>query len=174
MNVKRTAMIGVAAVAVAVWISAATTSNVRTVVPVVPAKASVVDKSGAELAVEVKRLHERLRPSDTPVHSRDLFRYAGKGSASAAAAAVTAAPPAPAVQEQAFAPLVAPLKLEGLAEDQGDQGPVRTAIISGFGDIFLVKLGDSVTSRYRVAKISPDAVELTDLSNNTPLRLALR
>jgi hypothetical protein len=25
-----------------------------------------------------------------------------------------------------------------------------------------------------VAKISPDAVELTDLSNNTPLRLALR
>jgi hypothetical protein len=173
MNVKRTAMIGVAAVALAVWISAATTSNVRTVVPVVPAKASVVDKSGAELAVEVKRLHERLRPSDTPVHSRDLFRYAGKGSASAAAV-VTAAPPAPAVQEQAFAPLVAPLKLEGLAEDQGDQGPVRTAIISGFGDIFLVKVGDSVTSRYRVAKISPDAVELTDLSNNTPLRLALR
>jgi hypothetical protein len=173
MNVKRTAMIGVAAVAVAVWISAATTSNVRTVVPVVPAKASVVDKSGAELAVEVKRLHERLRPSDTPVHSRDLFRYAGKGSASAAAV-VTAAPPASAVQEQAFAPLVAPLKLEGLAEDQGDQGPVRTAIISGFGDIFLVKVGDSVTSRYRVAKISPDAVELTDLSNNTPLRLALR
>jgi hypothetical protein len=173
MNVKRTAMIGVAAVALAVWISAATTSNVRTVVPVVPAKASVVDKSGAELAVEVKRLHERLRPSDTPVHSRDLFRYAGKGSASAAAV-VTAAPPAPAVQEQAFAPLVAPLKLEGLAEDHGDQGPVRTAIISGFGDIFLVKVGDSVTSRYRVAKISPDAVELTDLSNNTPLRLALR
>jgi hypothetical protein len=173
MNVKRTAMIGVAAVALAVWISAATTSNVRTVVPVVPAKASVVDKSGAELAVEVKRLHERLRPSDTPVHSRDLFRYAGKGSASAAAV-VTAAPPAPAVQEQAFAPLVAPLKLEGLAEDQGDQGPVRTAIISGFGDIFLVKVGDSVTSRYRVAKISPDAVELTDLSNNAPLRLALR
>jgi hypothetical protein len=35
-------------------------------------------------------------------------------------------------------------------------------------------VGDSVTSRYRVAKISPDAVELTDLSNNTPLRLALR
>jgi hypothetical protein len=51
---------------------------------------------------------------------------------------------------------------------------VRTAIISGFGDIFLVKEGDSVTLRYRVAKISPDAVELTDLTDNTPLRLALR
>src|SRR6476646_2757282 len=104
MNVKRTAMIGVAGVAVAVWISAATTSNVRTVVPVVPAKTSVIDKSGAELAVEVKRLHERLRPSDTPVHSRDLFRYAANGSASAPV--VTAASPASAVQEQPLAPLV--------------------------------------------------------------------
>jgi hypothetical protein len=69
---------------------------------------------------------------------------------------------------------VAPLKLEGLAEDRGDQGPVRTAIISGFGDIFLVKEGDHVTLRYTVAKISPDAVELTDLTDNTALRLALR
>jgi hypothetical protein len=69
---------------------------------------------------------------------------------------------------------VAPLKLEGLAEDHGDQGAVRTAIISGFGDIFLAKEGDNVTLRYRVAKISPDAVELTDLTDNTPLRLALR
>jgi hypothetical protein len=172
MNVKRTAMIGVAGVAVAVWISAATTSNMRTVAPVVPAKPNVIDKSGAQLAVEVKRLHDRLRPGDTPVHSRDLFRYAA--SASASAPVVTTAPAAPPVQEQPLAPLVAPLKLEGLAENNGDQGPVRTAIISGFGDFFLVKEGDSVTSRYRVAKISPDAVELTDLTDNTPLRLALR
>ena len=70
--------------------------------------------------------------------------------------------------------MVSPLKLEGLAEDHGDQGPVRTAIISGFGDIFLVKEGDSVTLRYRVAKISADAVDLTDLTDDTPLRLALR
>jgi hypothetical protein len=172
MNVKRTAMIGVAGVAVAVWISAATTSNMRTVVPVVPAKPSVIDKSGAELAVEVKRLHERLRPSDLPSQSRDLFRFAAR--ASTTAPLTKASPATPAVQDQAFAPIVAPLKLEGLAEDHGDHGPVRTAIISGFGDIFLVKEGDRVTSRYRVAKISPDAVELTDLTNNTPLRLALR
>src|SRR5262249_55028117 len=92
MNVKRTAMIGVAAVAVAVWISAATTSNTRTVAPIVPTKSNVVDKSGAELAIEVKRLHERLRPSDTPVHSRDLFRYAGRTSAPAPPTTVTATP----------------------------------------------------------------------------------
>src|SRR5215470_11061939 len=171
MNVKRTAMIGVAGVAVAVWISAAATSNMRTVAPVVPTKPNVVDKSGAALAVEVKRLHERLRPTDAPVHSRDLFRYAGRTSVPAPT--VPAAPAAP-VAQQPLLPIVAPLKLEGLAEDRGDQGPVRTAIISGFGDIFLAKEGDNVTSRYRVAKISPDAVELTDLNDNTPLRLALR
>ena len=45
---------------------------------------------------------------------------------------------------------------------------------TGFGEIFLVKEGDSVTLRYRVAKISSEAVELTDLTDNTPLRLALR
>jgi len=173
MNVKRTMMIGAAGGAVAVWIAAAATSNTRPVAPIAPVKTNAaVEKSGAELAVEVKRLHERLRPSDTPIHSRDLFRYAAKPSAEASApsAAVPIAPSA------AVPPPVAvqPLKLEGLAEDGSDQGVVRTAIISGFGDIFLVKEGENVTSRYRVAKISPDAVELTDLTDDTPVRLALR
>jgi hypothetical protein len=172
MNVKRTVMIGAAGGAVAVWIAAAATSNTRTVAPIVPVKTNVIDKSGAELAVEVQRLHERLRPSDTPLQSRDLFRYAAKpvvSSGSTAAATFVAPPPEPPP-----AATVAPLKLEGLAEDHGDQGAVRTAIISGFGDIFLVKEGENVTLRYRVAKISADAVELTDLTDNTPLRLALR
>lgn len=172
MNVKRIVMIGVAGGAVAVWIAAAATSNTRTIAPIVPVKPNVIDKSGAELAVEVKRLHERLRPSDTPLHSRDLFRYAARPAASSGSTttATFVAPP----PEPPPAAIVAPLKLEGLAEDHGDQGTVRTAIISGFGDIFLVKEGDQVTLRYRVAKISPDAVELTDLTDNTPLRLALR
>src|SRR5215468_10334914 len=117
MNVKRTAMIGVAGVAIAVWISAAATSNMRTVAPVVPTKPNVVDKSGAALAVEVKRLHERLRPTDAPVHSRDLFRYAGRTSVPVPT--VPAAPAASAAQQQPLLPIVAPLKLEGLAEDQG-------------------------------------------------------
>ena len=172
MNVKRTVMIGAAGGAVAVWIAAAATSNTRTVVPIVPVKTNVVDKSGADLAVEVRRLHERLRPSDTPLHSRDLFRYAAK-PAVPAGATVAPASVAPSA-EQPPAATVSPLKLEGLAEDHGDQGTVRTAIISGFGDIFLAKEGENVTPRYRVAKISPDAVELTDLTDNTPLRLALR
>src|SRR4029079_3918978 len=82
MNVKRTVMIGVAGGAGAVWIAAAATSNTRTIAPLVAVKPNVIDKSGAQLAVEVRRLHERLRPSDTPLHSRDLFRYAGRPAGS--------------------------------------------------------------------------------------------
>src|SRR5215831_2556002 len=94
MDVKRAVMIGVAGVAVAVWISAAATSNTRNLAPVIPTKPNVVDKSGAELAVEVKRLHERLRPSDPPVHSRDLFRYAARPSTPAVPApGIPVAPP---------------------------------------------------------------------------------
>jgi len=173
MNVKRAVMIGAAGGAVAVWIAAAATSTSRQVVPVVSTKPTVVDKSGAALAVEVRRLHERLRPSDTPLHSRDLFQYAGRsaGAASSRPASAPVAVPPPA---QAAPEVVAPLKLEGLAEDQSPSGPVRTAIISGFGEIFLVKEGDPVTLRYRVTKISAEAVELTDPSTNTTLLLALR
>ena len=65
-------------------------------------------------------------------------------------------------------------KLAGIAEDAGADGPVRTAIISGGGQLFMVKEGETVTPRYRVAKISADVVELTDVIDNSVRRLALR
>ena len=65
------------------------------------------------------------------------------------------------------APIVRPappaLKLSGIAEDATPDGLVRTAILSGFGQLFLAKEGDNVTERYRVVQISSDVVELTDL-----------
>ena len=45
--------------------------------------------------------------------------------------------------------------------------PVRTAIISGEGQLYMVKEGEAVTPRYRVAKISADVVELVDLFDNS-------
>jgi len=67
-----------------------------------------------------------------------------------------------------------PLKLAGIAEDEGADGPVRMAFISGGGQLFMVKEGDAVTARYRVAKISADVVELTDAIDNSVRRLPLR
>ena len=45
----------------------------------------------------------------------------------------------------------------------GPTVPSALAFISGGGQLFMVKEGDTVTPRYRVAKISADVVELTDV-----------
>jgi hypothetical protein len=66
------------------------------------------------------------------------------------------------------------LKLSGIAEDETADGPVRTAILSGFGQLFLVKEGEAVAERYRVLRISSDVVELADLTEGHTIRLVLR
>ena len=77
----------------------------------------------------------------------------------------------------AAAPLPPPLILAGLAEDAGPNGPVRTAIISGAGQVFLVKEGEAFSLRgitYRVARVSENSVELVEASDGTPRTLSLK
>jgi hypothetical protein len=172
MNVKRTATIVVAGGAFGAWLYAAATSGNRDRVESIVMKPPSIDSRGAALAGEIARLHERLRPTATPRQpGRDLFSF------------VSAAPPRPApVQLPTAAPVDAPiarpappaLKLSGIAEDATPAGLVRTAILSGFGQLFLAKEGDSVAERYRVVHISSDVVELTDVAEGGTLRLALR
>jgi len=173
MNLKRTATIGVVGGALAAWLASAATSN-RPLPPPTITRTPPIDLRGAELADEIARLHERLRPTTTPNQpGRNLFSFR---AARRAAAVDVAAPPAPAAITEAPLPRPAlpPLKLAGIAEDEGPEGPVRTAIISGEGQLFMVKEGDAVTLRYRVAKISSDVVELTDLTDNSVRRIALK
>ncbi len=67
---------------------------------------------------------------------------------------------APIVEPLAFAaPAATPepaFALIGVAEDGG----VRTAIISGQGQLFMVKDGELVAERYRVTHVGADAVDL--------------
>ena len=172
MNLKRTATIGVVGAALAAWLASAATSN-RAVPPPIVIRPPAIDSRGAELADEIARLHERLRPTTTPSQpGRNLFTFR---AARAQAPAPVAPPPAPAnVEAPVVRDALPTLKLAGIAEDADDDGPVRTAIISGDGQLFMVKEGDAVTLRYRVAKISVDVVELTDLTDNSVRRLALR
>jgi hypothetical protein len=65
-------------------------------------------------------------------------------------------------------------KLIGIAEDPGPDGPIRTAIISGHSEVFLVAEGDPVAFTYRVAKISGEAVELVHQGDGSVVRLALK
>jgi hypothetical protein len=70
------------------------------------------------------------------------------------------------------------LTLVGVAEDFDQDGAaLRTAVISGSGQLFLAKERDTVTDRgvsYTVAQIFPESVELTDPRDGTTLRLTLK
>jgi len=172
MDLKRTATLVVVGAALAVWLASAATS-MRAVPPPIVVPPSPIDSRGAALAEEVARLRERLRPTATPNQpSRNLFSFRS-GPARVPAPVAPAPPP---IIEAPVAPRPAQpsLKLAGIAEDEGPNGPVRTAIIAGEGQLFMVKEGDAVTLRYRVSKISADVVELTDLTDNSVRRLALK
>ncbi|HEV8345005.1 MAG TPA: hypothetical protein VGQ16_00460 [Vicinamibacterales bacterium] len=172
MNLKRAATIGVVGGALAVWLASAATSN-HSLPPPIIVPPSPIDSRGAALAEEVARLHERLRPTATPNQpSRNLFSFRSAPARTLPPAPV--APPPAIVEAPAPRPAQPSLKLAGIAEDDGPNGPERTAIIAGDGQLFMVKEGDAVTLRYRVAKISADVVELTDLTDNSVRRLALK
>ena len=62
------------------------------------------------------------------------------------------------------------LVLLGLAED----GSTRTAIIGSGDDLVMATEGQTIVGRYRLSKISPDGVELTDLVTGATRRLFLK
>jgi hypothetical protein len=174
MNMKRMAAIVVAGAALAAWLTAAATSGNRDVETRVVERAAPINARADALAGEIARLHERLRPAATPRQpGRNLFQFTA-ARARPAPAAVAPPPPAEPARLVPVASPPPPFKLIGIAEDTGPDGPVRTAIVSAPGQLYLAKEGQSVTPRYRVAKISADVVEFTDEGDNSVLRLALR
>ena len=66
------------------------------------------------------------------------------------------------------------MRLIGISEDPGPDGPIRIAFITTPGQLFNVKEGQTVLDRYRVAKITGEVVELADLTDGSVKRLALR
>ena len=171
MNVRRVVWFGVSALAIATWFAAASTSGVRApVITVSPARPTALDRSSAILQSEISRLHERIGPTVTPSRSRDLFRFNVR--------AVERQAPSPHPSVEAVEAPVAPprptFKLIGIAEDASEAGTMRTAILSGLGDVFLVKSGESFAGQYRVDQVSADAVQLTDTTTAASTTLVLR
>jgi hypothetical protein len=172
MHVKRTATLVVVGVPVAAWLYAAVTSGPRSAPVVSSERVSPVEARSEALAAEIARLHERLRPDAAPRQpARNLFAFTAH-SVPASAPVQHAALNEAVVQAPVAAP--PPFKLIGVAEDASPEGPVRTAIVAAPGQMFLVKEGEMVTARFRVARISADVVELTDAIDGSTLRLALR
>jgi len=173
MNVKLIAAIGAVGGALAVWLAAASTMLTQPVVDTSEPKTTAVELRGAALAAEITRLRERLRPTSAPqLPSRNLFEFSRTAPARAASPAPRDLPEAEAPRPAPAAP--PPLRLVGMAEDAGPEGPVRTAIISGFGQLFIVREGERVTARYQVAKISGEAAEIRDLGDNSTITLVLK
>jgi hypothetical protein len=170
MKQKRTAAIVIGGGLLAAWIVGATTSNRDTTEPIVFTP-SPMDMQGATLANEIARLHERLRPAATPRQpGRNLFAF----RAAPAPVAPPVAPPAVLTERPPAIPAEPALRLVGVAEDPGPDGPVRTAIISGNGQLFLAKEGDQVTPRYQVLRVSAEVVELIDVGDGSSRRLAMK
>lgn len=171
MNITRTVLIGVAGGALAAWFAAASTSSTQPVL-VQPAGPRAVDKSGAELAAEIGRLHEHLHPTVEPDQpARDLFAF--RARASRAIPTNSDAQPVVAASTDP-GPRPAPFSLIGVAEDSG----VRTAIVSGSGELFLVKEGERFAGdRYTVVRIEDAAIEVADAAGEPgagAFRLALK
>jgi hypothetical protein len=160
---KRTVLLVLVLGALAAWLAAASTSAVRRTPPFV-AKPSAIDRRGAALAAEIERLHERLRPTAAPEYNRNLFQFAPRAVAPLPIVAPPVAPLAPPP------PVEPPFKLIGIAEDSG----TRTAILSSPAQLLMVKEGDPVASKYRVRGISADAIELSDTTDGSVLRLSLK
>jgi hypothetical protein len=167
MNVKRIAMLSTAGAVLAAMIAGATTSGVRRPAPVVVApNTTAVELQGAELATEIARLRARLRPTDQPQEpARNLFQFNARSARS------SAPPPSPErAAPVANVPAQPPLSLLGFAAE----GATRTAIISGFGDLFLVKEGDRIGAQYRVARIDADGVVVSNVSDETTFTIRLQ
>jgi hypothetical protein len=176
LNPKRTAIIIVAVLAILAWFSAAMTPPSSPIAPrrIAPAP---VDASGAALASEIERLRERLRPQPAPrVRVRNPFSF---DSSSRQTPVAAAAPLAEDGDGQTPGGEAAPwsLSLSGIAEDPGPDGPVRTAIIAGPSQLFLVKEGGTITERgvtFVVERIATDMIELRDPRDGTLRQLSFR
>jgi hypothetical protein len=171
MNVQRIAWISIGVAALAAMIAGATTSGVRRVPPPAPAlNTTAIELQGAELAAEVARLRARLRPADEPQSpARNLFQFAARTARPAPVAdSPREASPADAAPVPVRTP---PFTLVGFAVDSEADRQVRTAIVAAFGDVFLLKDGDTLASHYRVDRVGVDAVEMTSLQDGTTLIL---
>lgn len=157
----------------AAWLAAAS-DDPPTPPPAVASPALVrAEQLAFEIQAQAARLRARLAAAPRPADGgRNPFaveeRPASPAPARVRAATIDEFPAVVTVPEP---PL---LVLSGIAEDGEAGAPVRTAILSGLGDVFLVKAGETVASRFEVIAVGADTVELRDLGTGRTLRLGLR
>jgi hypothetical protein len=125
-----------------------------------------------DLNAHADQLRERVSAIRSRPVSRNPFRFGVRQPPApqrSGAAVTTAAPeflPGP--------PAAPPMSLAGIGEQATPQGTLRTAIISGASELFLVREGETVAGRYRVLRIDANAVLLRDETTGAEISLTLR
>jgi hypothetical protein len=169
MNTKMVAAIAIVISGLAGVYSLSVTTNRKRPPTPNPVTRARVDAGSDALAREIARLQRLQEPGVTPAHGRDVF-----GFAPARARVERAVPAAPSPINIPVVPPRPALKLIGVAEDTAGDHSVRTAIISGPDQLYVVREGERVTSRFGVQRISPDVVELVDAVDASAVRLVLK
>lgn len=182
MTPKKTAAYLTLAILSAAWFASAvgvpSQPRQAPTVPPVSNDEARLETLARDVQAQGSRLRKRLASApevQAPVRNpftfglRDTPRPApARGMAEAASVIDFVPEPEPAPRE----PM---LVLIGVAEDKTPEGLVRTAMISEDGEVLhMATTGDQVIGRYVVVTVSPDAVELKDLSTGLARRLVLR
>lgn len=126
-----------------------------------------LDTVALNVQSQAARLRERLAVAPAPrAPIRNPFTFAAREPV-----AVAVRPQALALAVAADPPLPEPeLVLLGVAE----QGSTRTAMMGSGDELLMATEGQTLVGRYRVAKVSADAVELVDLVTGATRRLFLK
>jgi hypothetical protein len=142
-----------------------------------PVERAVVahESAASELSVLAKKLRERGSGGALPASTRNPFRFGtGKTTTPTAHAGGSSVPlPATMTPSAPVAPPAPSFTLSGIAERNTSEGPKRTAVISGAGQLYLVGDGEMVAGRYLVVRVDPEGVVLRD-QTGTELSLVLR
>lgn len=167
---------------VAAWLAAAADRQTPPVVSGADRDSTALvraEQLAQEIESQAARLRTRLASAPQPAPSeRNPFSFQVSPPRPTRMPVAAASVDDPAALPIPAAPEPAPLTLSGIAEeasaDDKAATPVRTAVLSGFGDVFLAKAGDTLAGRYQVTAVGADAVELKDLTTGRTIRLGLR
>ena len=122
---------------------------------VTPGATAVRQVTADDLNLQEATLRQHLGSVPLRPSSRNPFRFGSVSARETSRPTVVASAMAPALP--APEPSLS-LSLSGMFTDGGK----RTAIITGDGQLYLVKAGEQVAGRYRVVTVDSDAVTLRD------------
>ena len=153
----------------AAWLASAAGVGRPSIPPVATRSSEAVqlDALASDVQSQALRLRQRLAVAPAPRATiRNPFEFVvlEPRATGSIRTPIAPAPPVPDVPPEPN------LVLIGLAEE----GSTRTALIESGDELVMATEGQTIVSRYRVAKVGADAIELIDLVTGTTRRLFLK